>query len=264
MEKQMMWKNTKLNYCLEGRGETVVLLHGFLENYHIWDGLIQQLSKDFRVLAIDLPGFGRSDVVGDYAGMPYMAEAVKAVMDHEEVTRAFLVGHSMGGYVSMAFARLFPGALKGVVLFHSHAAADDEQGKKNRSRTIEVVKKDHKNFISQFIPLLFAEQNVTLFEKEIDSLRKESLKTSAQGVVAAMAGMRDRDDHLETLASLEVPILFVVGKQDSRIPLEKILPQIGLPKTAEAILLDGVGHMGFLEAPGKIFPALQGFLVRHA
>lgn len=264
MEKQILWQDKKLNYSLDGSGETVVLLHGFLENYHIWDKLIHQLVSRFRVLAIDLPGFGKSDVYGDNHGMPFMAKAVKEVMDHEEIAKAFLVGHSMGGYVSMAFARLFPENLKGVVLFHSHAAGDDEQGKIIRSRTIEVVKKDHKNFISQFIPLLFAEQNVALFEKEITRLRKDSLMTSAEGVIAAMAGMRDRDDQLEVLSSLDIPLFFVVGKQDSRIPLEKIMSQIGLPKTAEAIILDGVGHMGFVEAPEKIFPAVQSFLERNA
>jgi pimeloyl-ACP methyl ester carboxylesterase len=263
MEKQLMWKEKKLNYFLEGSGETVILLHGFLENYHIWDSLIRRLVSQFRVLAIDLPGFGKSDVFAENHGMPMMAQAVKAVMDHEKVANAFLVGHSMGGYVSMAFARLFPDKLKGVVLFHSHAAGDDEQGKTNRSRTIEVVKKDHKNFISQFVPLLFAEQNVSLFQKEIENLKADSLKTSAEGVIAAMAGMRDRDDNLEVLSTLEAPLFFVVGKQDSRIPLEKSMMQIGLPKRAEAIILDGVGHMGFVEAPEKIFPALQSFLERN-
>ncbi len=263
MEKQIEWQGKILNYYVEGQGPTVVLLHGFLENYHVWDDFIRHLASHFSVLAIDLPGFGKSAVYSENHGMPFMAEAVKYIMDCEKISRAFLIGHSMGGYVSLAFAKLFPESLKGLVLFHSQAAGDEAQGKKNRSRTIEVVKKDHKIFISQFIPLLFAESNVPVFKDKIAHLRNESLKTSAEGVIASLAGMRNRDDNLQLLENINVPVFFVIGKQDSRIPLPKILSQISLPKHAEAIILDKVGHMGFVEAPEKIFPAVQSFCERY-
>ncbi len=264
MEKQIEWHGKSLNYYVEGQGPSVVLLHGFLENYHVWDDFMPYLISRFSVIAVDLPGFGKSAVYGEKHDMSFMAEAVKFILDQEKVTQTFLIGHSMGGYVSLAFAKLFPESLKGLVLFHSQAAADDEQGKKNRSRTIEVVKKDHKNFISQFIPLLFAESNVAVFENEIAHLREESLKTSTEGVIASLAGMRDRDDNLQLLENINVPVFFVIGKQDSRIPLPKILSQISLPKLSEAIILDEVGHMGFVEAPEKTFPAVQSFCERYS
>jgi pimeloyl-ACP methyl ester carboxylesterase len=262
MEKQMKWQHGTLNYRVEGTGKPVVLLHGFLENLHIWDDFSAFLQPGLQVIAVDLPGFGKSSVFGENHTMPFMAEAVNAVLKAENISKAALVGHSMGGYVSLAFAKKFPEAVQALVLFHSHAAGDDDQGRQNRSRTIDVVKKDHKDFIAKFIPLLFAEENVPRFSGEIDRLREVSLQTSKEGVVAALAGMRDREDHLKTLKTAPFPLLFVVGKQDSRIPLEKIVPQLTLPPYAEAVVLDKTGHMGFVEAPGKIFPVVKDFLLR--
>ena len=262
MEKQLNWQQGVVNYCIKGEGKPVVLLHGFLENLHIWDSFSAFLGPGFQVIAVDLPGFGKTSVFGENHTMPFMAGAVKAVLEEENIAKAMLVGHSMGGYVSLAFAKKYPETVQAMVLFHSHAAGDDEQGRRNRSRTIEVVKKDHKDFIAQFIPLLFAEENVPRFAAEIDRLRKVSLQTSKEGVVAALAGMRDRDDQLEMLKTVRFPLLFVVGKQDSRIPLEKIIPQLTVPPHAEVVILDKTGHMGFVESPGKVFPVVRDFLHR--
>ncbi len=262
MEKQLKWNGKQVNYITEGTGRPVVLLHGFLENAHIWDDFIAFLESGFRIIAIDLPGFGKTGVFGDQHTMSFMADSVKAVLDAEKVVDTVMVGHSMGGYVSLAFARKYPGFLRGLVLFHSHAAADSEEVRKNRSRTIEVVRQNHKDFISQFIPLLFAEENVSRFASVIQKLREESLQTPATGVMASLAGMRDRADHLELLRKASFPVFFVVGKQDSRISLEKIAPQLLLPVQSEALILDGVGHMGFVEAPAKIFPVLRDFMQR--
>ncbi len=262
MEKQFSWHGKQINYLVEGEGQSVVLLHGFLENLHVWDDFTGFLKQSFKVLAVDLPGFGKTAVFSENHEMSFMADAVKAVMDAENITNTVLVGHSMGGYVSLAFAKNFPELLKGLVLFHSQVAADNEEGKQNRTRTIEVVKKDHKDFIAKFIPLLFAEVNVRRFTTEIARLREMSFQTPAQGVTAALAGMRDREDSSELLKKAGFPVFFVIGKQDSRIPIEKVLPQLRLPSHAEAIILDKTGHMGFVETPGKTFPAVAGFLKR--
>jgi len=262
MEKQIIWQGKQVNYLVEGEGNTIVLLHGFLENMHVWDSFIDYLKPKFKVLAVDLPGFGKTAVFSENHSMPFMADVVKATMEAENITKTILIGHSMGGYVSLAFAKKFPKLLRGLVLFHSQAAADNAGGKKNRTRTMEIVKKDHKDFIAKFIPLLFAEENVTRFALEINHLRQLSFQTPAQSVTAALAGMRDREDNLGILKKAAFPVFFVAGKQDSRIPLEKIMPQLHLPAHAEALILDKTGHMGFVEAPEKIFPAVGDFLKR--
>ncbi len=263
MKKHIKFRGGNLNYRITGQGSGLVFLHGFLEDYTIWNDFADRLSDRFNVIQVDLPGFGKSEVIDDVHTMTLMATAVKHVMDHENMDQCIMTGHSMGGYVTLAFAELFPETLKGLVLFHSHAAADDEQGKQNRNRTIEIVKKDHKNFIISFIPLLFAVENVERFSKEVKLLQKLAIKTSSEAVVAALAGMRDRADRRELLSKLDIPVLFIIGKQDSRISLDTILPQLSLPKNCEAIILDNVGHMGFIEAEGITYASLEHFIERN-
>jgi len=174
-----------------------------------------------------------------------------------------MVGHSMGGYVTLAFADQYPAKLKGFVLFHSQAEADDADGKINRDRAIDIVKKNHKSFIASFIPLLFAEENVNQFRNEITDLQKISSGTSPEGIVAALAGMRDRKDSSELLKQVDIPVFFIIGKRDSRMSLAKIMPQLELPKNCEALILDGVGHMGFIEAKELTYKALEYFIERN-
>ena len=262
MEKQVLFQRKMVNYTLEGSGPVVVLLHGFLESLGIWASLAQSLEKDFTVVCIDLPGFGKSEVIEEIHPMPLMAEAVKQVLTEENIENCVLIGHSMGGYAALAFAEKYPDKLKGLVLFHSQAAADDTEGKRNRDRTIEIVKNNRKDFIGAFIPLLFAEENVNKFETEITQLKILSAQTSVAGICAALAGMRDRNDHLPLLKTIDVPVFFIVGKQDSRIAMKKILPQLALPKNCEALILDGVGHMGFIEAKEITTKAVRHFAER--
>jgi len=262
MEKQIKYQNKTVNYRVEGSGPAMVLLHGFLENIHIWDDFSSALSKLNKVISIDLPGFGKTDVFSENHSMEFMADVVNAVLEEENIKYCLLAGHSMGGYVSLAFAEKYGEKLKGLVLFHSHAKADDEEGKRNRSRTIEIVKKDHVDFISNFIPLLFAEENVEKFADKISELKKMSLQTPKEGVIAALAGMRDRKDMRKLLTKVDFPVLFIIGKQDSRVSMEVLKEQVFLPKHSEALILDKVGHMGFIEARKETLRTLSHFGVK--
>ena len=263
MEKQIKFRGTRLNYVVKGDGPAVVLLHGFLEDHSIWNGFTGRLSEQYKILAIDLPGFGNSNVFSENHSMPAMAEAVACAMAEEKIDQCIMVGHSMGGYVTLAFADQYPAKLKGFVLFHSQAEADDADGKINRDRTIDIVKKNHKAFITSFIPLLFAEENVNQFRNEITDLQKISSGTSPEGIIAALAGMRDRKDSSELLKQVDIPVFFIIGKSDSRMSLARIMPQLELPKNCEALILDGVGHMGFIEAKDLTYKALEHFIERN-
>ncbi len=262
MEKHLVWQEKTLNYTIQGQGPAVVLLHGFPVNLHVWDAFAESLSHRFKTLAIDLPGFGKSSLYNTVHTMDFMAQAVKAVLVAENVSRAILVGHSMGGYVSLAFTKLFPDKLAGIVLFHSQAAADLPEAKAHRARTIEAVKKNHKSFIANFMPGLFAPENVHRFTGEIEALKQLADKTSAEAIIAALAGMAEREDSRELLKKINVPVFFVVGKEDSRASMPEITNQMSLPRNCEGIILDSVGHTGYIEAPEKIFPAIESFCER--
>ena len=169
----------------------------------------------------------------------------------------------MGGYVSLAFAKLFSEKLNGLVLFHSQAAADTLENKRNRDRTVKLVEKNRTGFIKAFIPSLFAEAHVENYTYEIHKLQATAGETSSEGIIAALKGMRDRVDHSGTLKELQIPIYFIIGKQDSKIPLEIVMQQLALPCDSEALIMDQVGHMGFIEAKRRTLLALQHFVERN-
>jgi pimeloyl-ACP methyl ester carboxylesterase len=171
-----------------------------------------------------------------------------------------MLGHSMGGYVTLAFASKYPGKLRGIGLLHSHAMEDTPEAKVNRNRAIEVVNSDRGAFIFNFFPELFAPENVERYQKEIRKLHEDALDTSPKAIVAALEGMKYRTDKLDVLVKSKVPVLFVLGKQDSRIPFEKTLAQAALPATSEILVLDKVGHMGHIEARKKTLKAIEGFV----
>jgi pimeloyl-ACP methyl ester carboxylesterase len=262
MSDFISFRETPIHFRTTGSGPWVVLLHGFLESIEIWDEFAARLEKEFSVLMVDLPGHGRSGVVDEVHTMDMMAESVLEITDQLKIDTFTVCGHSMGGYVSLKIAETRAQQVKGVVLFHSHAAPDDETAKENRLRTINIVKQNRSNFIHQFIPDLFSDENRTLLKDEIEVLVNKAASTSGKSIVAALYGMMERKGGLDFLMSTNIPLLFVLGKNDSRMPYQKLLAQAMLPAHAEILLLDNVAHMGFMEAPEKIFPVVRDFCKR--
>ena len=259
MKVQLQHNGKKISYNISGSGKTLVLLHGFLESQKIWNHFSDQLAQSFKVLTIDLPGHGETDVFGEVHSMEFMAEMVKAIIDTQNITGVTLIGHSMGGYVALAFARLFPETTAGLVIFHSQAAADTEEAKMNRTRTIQIVEENHEGFIKNFIPDLFAPENVVKLNDSIEQLKAQAASTSKAAIIAALAGMKDRNDSLDLLAETSAPVLFIIGKKDKRINVSQVMEQAALPAHSEVLLLDGVGHMGYIEAPDLTLKTISDF-----
>ena len=139
--KTIQYKNTKISFSETGKGTAVVLLHGFLENQTMWNDYIPEFSKKYRVITIDLLGHGQTECMGYVHTMEDMADAVHAVLArNSESAKPFFVGHSMGGYVALAFAELYPDNVKGLVLLNSTSRADSDERKANRDRAITAVK----------------------------------------------------------------------------------------------------------------------------
>lgn len=262
MNKILEYNDNALSYSLEGKGPCLLLLHGFLEDMRIWDGLSQSLSGNYSLLRIDLPGHGGSGLRNEINHLGEIAELVNEVLKKESISECTLLGHSMGGYVAMEFAARFPRTLKGLILLHSHAAKDNLEARKNRLRTIEIVKAGKQSFIQSFIPTLFSEQKRDRLADVIARQKERASSISGDHIIASMKGMMDRKDHVGTLASLQVPVLFITGKDDCRIPPPEVFHQAGECSHAEVVLLGEVGHMGFFEAPEIIFPIIDHFMQR--
>ena len=259
MIKQANFRNVPVRYSDKGKGKVVVLLHGFLESLDIFEELSAKLSKSFRVIAIDLPGHGQTPNIGYAHSMELMAECVKSVLDSLHLKKYVMVGHSMGGYVTLAFAELFSEQVAGFCLFHSTAMPDSEEKKKDRDRVAEIVMQDHKEYVSTLVPKLFAEENHTLLKHEIAKAKQIALDTPAEGIVAALKGMRDRPLRELVLKNAKCPVLFIIGKKDVILAWENLLLLTNLPKRSYNIVLEHAGHMGFYEAPEETFKAIRKF-----
>lgn len=264
MENKITYLDQPVSYTVQGRGFPLVLLHGFLESKEMWNDYIPVLGSQVKVIAIDLPGHGATGQWGAIHSMEFMADVVRAVLDHESINKAIMIGHSMGGYVSLAFARKYPDFLIALSLFHSQAAADSLDAKANRDRTIAIIKKDRNGFISNFIPDLFAKENINRFTEEINLLKSQSLKTNSEGIIAALEGMKLRADSRDLLEEIDIPVMFIAGKKDNRIPIDLILKQASIPKHAELFILGDAGHMGFIEERDYCLKIIQCFIDRNA
>ncbi|NVK27676.1 MAG: alpha/beta fold hydrolase [Flavobacteriia bacterium] len=240
------YRGTPIHYTDVGRGSVILLLHGFLENASMWDDYANELSKHFRVICIDLPGHGKSDCFGYVHSMDEMAAVVKTIADHHHLKRYHIVGHSMGGYVALAFGEKHPDVPKSITLFHSTALADSESKKQDRNRAIKLVKEHPEAFVKHSLPMLFRSKSRTIFRDEIKNLVKEALKMPVQGIIAALEGMKERPDREVLLHLSPIPFLFITGKRDSVLPFEKIEPQLSAPMVVDRLITEN-GHMGFIE-----------------
>lgn len=257
------YKNSFIRYSDLGEGDAVVLLHGYLESLEIWNGYADDLAKDYRVICVDLPGHGRSGIYSTQDTMAIMADAVKHVLDFLGIGRVVVIGHSMGGYATLAFEDYYPEVTIGFVLFHSHALADTEEKKLNRDREIELVRAGKKNqFIQINIPNAFAEDNQEAFSREIEWAKEIALATPDQGIILALEGMKARPDRREVIQKSTDPLLIVAGRKDYYIPFEIYEQHFQLARNTETLILENSGHMGFIEEKEKSLEGVRNFLSR--
>ncbi len=255
--KTFLHKNTKISYSDSGKGNAIILLHGFLENSSMWDFCIPEMEKKNRVIAIDLLGHGQSECLGYIHTMEDQAEMVFAVLQHLKIKKATLIGHSMGGYVALAFAEWYPENLKSLVLMNSTSYEDSPKRKKNRDRAIKMVKKDYATFVRLSIANLFSEANREILINEIEKVKLEALKTPLQGIIAAQEGMKIRKDRKLVLQSLKIPKLLILSKKDPVLDYEENLNQIEKTDIRFATFADG--HMSHIENREELLVVLLDF-----
>ena len=254
---QILYKNTKISYSDTGKGNAVVLLHGFLENQTMWQDLVPELRQKNRIITIDLLGHGNTECLGYVHSMEDNAEAVQAVLTKLRIRKAVFVGHSMGGYVALAYAELYPESMRALVLLNSTSNADSEERKANRDRAIKAVKKDYTTFIRLSIANLFSPDNRERLIDEIEKVKLEALKTPLQGVVASLEGMKIRKDREVLLHLTPYPKMLILGKNDPVLIYENALEQIQETTVKLATFPDG--HMSHIENREQLKTVLLDF-----
>ena len=255
--KQIQFKNTSISYTDSGKGTAIVLLHGFLENQTMWNAFVPEFSKKHRVITIDLLGHGNTECMGYVHSMEDNADVVHAVLAELRIRKAIFVGHSMGGYVALAFAEMYPDYIKGLVLLNSTSRADSDERKANRNRAIKAVKQSFTNFISLSIANLFSEENRERLQDKIELVKSEALKTPLQGIVASLEGMKIRMDREVLLHLTPYPKMLILGKKDPVLNYEENLEQI--EETAVQLVTFPDGHMSHIENETELTKVLLDF-----
>jgi pimeloyl-ACP methyl ester carboxylesterase len=251
----------KLHYRKSGNGPVLVLLHGFPDDGGLWRKIWPGLEDNFTVLVPDMPGSGESILPGDGLTIELMAEAVNDILEKEGISQAVIAGHSMGGYVAMAFLEKFPGKVKGIGMVHSTAAADDEEKKQTRNKVIALVEKGGKNaFMDQMIPGLFSPKTRAEHVEILAEQLQRGKLLPDRSVISFYKAMRDRSDRIELLKNNISPFLWVTGNDDTVIPVKKVLQQSSLSNVNFVKRYDNCGHMSMLEWPELLTRDLKTFI----
>lgn len=255
--KTLIYKNTKISYSDSGEGNAIVLLHGFLENKKMWTEYVDLFSKKNRIITIDLLGHGETECLGYIHKMEDNANVVNEVLEHLQIEKAIILGHSMGGYVGLAFAELFPNKIRKLVLLNSTSKEDTAEKKLNRTRAIKAVKQNYIGFVSLAIANLFSENNRIRLANEIEKVKEEALKTPLQGIIASLEGMKIRKDRESLLHQNRFPVLLILGKKDPVLSYQDSLSQIE-DTTVELVSFED-GHMSHIENKEELKNILSDF-----
>jgi pimeloyl-ACP methyl ester carboxylesterase len=262
VEKFIMAGDSALHICDSEEGEkVVVLLHGYLENMLVWEEFVPLLYKDVRVITLDIPGHGISEVKGELHSMDYLADTLAAALAKLNIKSATIVGHSMGGYMALAFAERHPEQTDGIVLLHSTPYADSEEKKHNRQREIALIRSGKKELLARTAPEAgFAPDNRNRFRTEIEDLQQTIYLTEDAGIIALLNGMMERKSQSEMLHTLSNPILFILGRKDGYITPEIAEKMAAEHPEAKVVWLENSGHMGFIEEAKECAKALLEFV----
>jgi pimeloyl-ACP methyl ester carboxylesterase len=265
MGNYIRYKKGKLHYYDTGKGKTIVLIHGYLESAKIWSGLAEKLAKKFRILSVDLPGHGLSDVYSEIHTMEFMATAVKELLDTLGIIKACLIGHSLGGYVTLAFLELFPDHLSGYCLFHSQPFPDPPEALEKRMREIAIVIAGKKDLMyPDNVTRMFAPSNLEKFSEALQRSKDIASQIPGEGIIAVLNGMMIRPSRLSVMEEGSVSCLWILGLMDNYIPCDIIQTKVNLPSNARIVVLKKSGHLGFVEEEDLSAKVIRDFVSRLA
>jgi pimeloyl-ACP methyl ester carboxylesterase len=260
MNKEIDFAGKKIVYRVYGNGKPVMLVHGFGETGDVWQTQVDFLKDSFQLIVPDLPGSGQSEMIDDMS-IEGMAEVVKTILEAEAAKKVAMIGHSMGGYITLAFAEKYPGYLNSFGLFHSTTFADTEEKKAARRKGIEFTREHGAyDFLKSTIPNLFSEQSKSTMRSAVEHLIAKGKYFRPEAIIAYYEAMISRPDRTAILKNTKLPVLFIIGENDITIPMQDMLKQSHLPGKSFIHILHQSAHLGMLEEPEKANTALKEFL----
>ena len=236
-------------------------MHGYLESIEIWKDFSESLAEYFRVISLDFPGHGKSELLAEVQTMEESVLVLKALADHLGLKKFFMIGHSLGGYVALSFLDSFPEYLSGFCLFHSHPLTDMPQTIERRMKEIGFVQSGRKDLLYNVnIPNAFANDNLEKCKEEIEFAKMIARDTSDEGIIATLKGMMVRKDYVNLLANTSIPFLWILGEKDNYIPFNEIQSKVKIPTNGKMLALKNSGHQGFMEEKQNTIVNLVKFL----
>ncbi len=259
---KMPFKNTWIHYTVDrpGQGPWILAVHGFTENLHMWDELPAMIPEKFSVLRPDLLGHGQSGLTGEYLTMEEQAEMLRHLLDWQGIDRAVLVGHSMGGYIALAFTEMYPERTAALLLYHSKPQADDPAKAKGRDQAIAAARQNKFAYLQTAIPGFFAPYNRDKYAERIHELVRQAFLTPVEGITGALRGMKIRKDRRPVFyAQDDIPKGWIVGRDDPLIDFDALEAEARQHPHVQFLPIEG-GHMSYVENRPGMEQALRSFL----
>ena len=244
----------KIAYARRGQGAPLVLIHGYPLDHSIWDPLAPFLEHNFDLIIPDLRGFGESEVAQADNSIVDYASDIAGLLTHLRIRKAYIAGHSMGGYVALAFAREYEERVTGLAMVSSQMAADAPERKQARYSTAkQVMEQGVGNVAEQMAPKLSVVPRWQAFAHGLIE------KQPAQGVAAALRAMAERPDSSDIFGGFPFPVVIVHGDADELIPVQKGKDMKAVLPSAHYVELQGAGHLPMMEQPERVAEALKSF-----
>jgi pimeloyl-ACP methyl ester carboxylesterase len=261
MEALFKHRYGNISFSDQGKGKAIILIHGYLETSAVWSSFAASLADEFRVIAVDLPGHGNSDLFNETNTMEFMAGLVNDLAGSLGIKRFFLTGHSMGGYVTLAFAGLYPERLLGYCLFASHPFADTPEIIEKREHDINLTKAGGKDLIwPDGILKMYALPNLEKFRDNLQRSKSIAAGIQAEAIASVLRGMIARPSTLSVMEGGKKPCLWILGRMDNYINCEQAMKKVILPANARLVVLENSGHLGFIEEEELSVEILKSFI----
>jgi len=246
-----------INFKIKGEGLPIIFIHGFCETGEIWDTLANSLSSNYQVITLDLPGFGSSKLAKTDITLQEIGKDLNEWVLAQDFKKPVVIGHSLGGYISLSMVNEMPSLFSAFGLIHSTSRGDTKEKKGNRNRVIEFVREHGvKAFVKSFVPDLYHQKN----HPSVDFVHKMALKTQESAFLAYTAAMRDRPSYEKLIANFPKPMLIVGGEKDTVISIDTLREQATISNLVSFHSLSQVGHMGMFEATTELEMIVNNFL----
>lgn len=260
--KKMGPENQNIAYKDQGTGEPILLLHGFCGSSAYFEEILPELTSNYRCIVPDLRGHGESDAPNSSYSIDEMADDLIGLLNVLEIAKVTILGHSLGGYITLSIAERYPERVNAFGLIHSTAYPDSEEAKEKRLKAVSTIQSQGiQYFVDSLVPGLFAEENRESMSSVIDKIQEIGYRTSPLGAANTAMAMRERADRRHVLEESQVPVLLVAGESDAVVPPDRTFTADG-DKVTQALIPDA-GHMSMVEAPDELARVILEFMNKN-